>query len=292
MSAMAFISPRSWVGNKDRERFCHERTRQNNSRDPHTTLLRRYSTMMETKTTFKRVEKADCGAMAACCSFPSSSYASYSDRWLRATTRGDAYACRSVLNVTTSPESTGTSGPSTKASSQPCSSPEDTSDGRLGFEHDDSEEEYPRGISSRDIPDRTDIDCFLPSLSRVLDHLIVLGEEREKSMANSNNNNKPVRSRFHSVTVPSISISDYLLRLSKFFHCSGECFVIALVYLDRAVKESSYSEDTDVDVTVAGHEHTTIFNITRLNVHRLFLTALTLAAKYYDDCYYANKDTL
>lgn len=56
---------------------------------------------------------------------------------------------------------TGTSGPSTKASSQPCSSPEDTSDGRLGFEHDDSEEEYPRGISSRDIPDRTDIDCFV-----------------------------------------------------------------------------------------------------------------------------------
>lgn len=26
-----------------------------------------------------------------------------------------------------------------------------------------------------------------------------------------------------------------------------------------------------------------------MDVFRLFLTALTLAAKYYDDCYYANK---
>ncbi|KAF4719359.1 mitochondrial peripheral inner membrane protein, partial [Perkinsus olseni] len=182
------------------------------------------------------------------------------------------------------------SGPSTKASTQPWPSPS------TGISSDDSASsqtegccprsshdatEYADGLLPREVPDRTDIDCFLPSLSKVLDHLIVLGEEREKTMRR-----KPARSRFHSVTVPNITVSDYLLRLSKFFHCSGECFVIALVYLDRAVKESSYSASL---ADAEEEKESSPFNITRLNVHRLLLTALTLAAKYYDDCYYANK---
>ncbi|EER15302.1 conserved hypothetical protein [Perkinsus marinus ATCC 50983] len=99
---------------------------------------------------------------------------------------------------------------------------------------------------------------------------------------------KLIRSRFHSVVIPNISVADYLIRLSKFFHCSGECFVIALVYLDRAVKEAASVAACDV-AAPSIEDQSSIFNITRLNVHRLLLTALTLAAKYYDDCYYANK---
>ncbi|KAF4655900.1 mitochondrial peripheral inner membrane protein, partial [Perkinsus chesapeaki] len=156
-----------------------------------------------------------------------------------------------------------------------------------------------------DTLDRTDLAYFLPALTKVLDHLIYIGEEKERSMLP---NSMPLRSRYHSVTVPNISVSDYLSRLARFFNCSGECFVIALIYLDRAVKESTRTtiDDYDDNLTNAGScwEETTgaaaaqsqkqqptnqSFNITRLNIHRLLLTALTLAAKYYDDCYYANK---
>ncbi|KAF4703512.1 mitochondrial peripheral inner membrane protein, partial [Perkinsus olseni] len=213
------------------------------------------------------------GAMAACCSIPSSSYASHSDRRIRASTTAKAYVSRAVISVTTSPESPHASGPSTKASTQPWPSPS------TGISSDDSVSsqtegccprssssshdatDYVEGPLPRDVLDRTDIDCFLPSLSKVLDHLIVLGEEREKSMRRT-----PARSRFHSVTVPNIAVSDYLLRLSKFFHCSGECFVIALVYLDRAVKESSYSGSGGL-VETEEEKESSPFNITRLNVH-------------------------
>ncbi|KAF4719738.1 mitochondrial peripheral inner membrane protein, partial [Perkinsus olseni] len=73
----------------------------------------------------------------------------------------------------------------------------------------------------------------------------------------------------------SISVWNYLQRLSKFFHCSSECFVLALVYLDRAVKATAAT--------------TVPLYVTSYNVHRLFLTSLVLAVKFNDDFYYSNR---
>ena len=39
-----------------------------------------------------------------------------------------------------------------------------------------------------------------------------------------------VTSKFHGLRAPTIAISDYLLRISKFSGCSDECFVLALMY--------------------------------------------------------------
>lgn len=52
--------------------------------------------------------------------------------------------------------------------------------------------------------------------------------------------------------------------------CSEECFLVALIYIDK-LNMMHY------DVTVD-----------QRSVHRLFLTALVLAAKFYDDRYYKN----
>jgi len=41
---------------------------------------------------------------------------------------------------------------------------------------------------------------------------------------------------FYSSRAPDVSIEDYVLRLWKYFQCSEECFVVALVYLDRVKK--------------------------------------------------------
>ncbi|EER02307.1 conserved hypothetical protein [Perkinsus marinus ATCC 50983] len=77
--------------------------------------------------------------------------------------------------------------------------------------------------------------------------------------------------RFYSLRPPSISIHAYLKRLEKHFMCSRECYLIALIYLDRISK--NYSE----------------FRITRRSVHKFFLAALVIAVKYFDDLYYDNK---
>jgi len=76
--------------------------------------------------------------------------------------------------------------------------------------------------------------------------------------------------RFHSSAPPPISIQDYIKRLRKYFACSDECFVLALVYIDKVGKSNDCM--TVVDVTV----------------HRLLIIAVMLAAKFHDDKYYEN----
>lgn len=40
-------------------------------------------------------------------------------------------------------------------------------------------------------------------------------------------------SNFHAIKPPAITILQYLIRIAKYTHCSEQCFVIALIYLDR-----------------------------------------------------------
>ncbi len=62
----------------------------------------------------------------------------------------------------------------------------------------------------------------------------------------------------------------YLERILKYAACSTECFVLALIYIDRIIQN---------------HPR---FLITSLNVHRLLITAVMLAAKFCEDTYYNN----
>lgn len=75
---------------------------------------------------------------------------------------------------------------------------------------------------------------------------------------------------FHSVQMPNISIYDYMSRIFTFFNCSGSCYVAALVYLDRVNKRQA-------EVTVS-----------KLSSHRLLVTSVMVAAKFYDDTFYSN----
>lgn len=76
-------------------------------------------------------------------------------------------------------------------------------------------------------------------------------------------------SLFQSSVVPDISIHSYLERIALYSKCSEACFVIALVYIDRLIEAQEIS-------------------VTLYNVHRLFITAILLATKLYDDEYYNN----
>jgi hypothetical protein len=58
-------------------------------------------------------------------------------------------------------------------------------------------------------------------------------------------------------------------RVLKYASCSNECFILALIYIDRLIQRNN-------------------FLLTELNVHRVVITAVLLAAKFFDDAYYNN----
>lgn len=75
--------------------------------------------------------------------------------------------------------------------------------------------------------------------------------------------------KFHALKAPGISILQYLERIHKYSSCSTECFILALIYIDRLIQRAN-------------------FILTELNVHRVVITSVLLAAKFFDDAYYNN----
>ncbi|KAF8817894.1 cyclin2 related protein [Cardiosporidium cionae] len=110
---------------------------------------------------------------------------------------------------------------------------------------------------------------FIPSLATVLTHLVSLSPVDADASTVSPGFTGEI-TRFHGIIPPSISVRDYLKRIAKYFRCSNECFVLSLVYIDRIVKL---------------HDE---FAVSILNIHRLLVTSVMLAAKFFDDLYYSN----
>eukprot|EP01012_Entosiphon_sulcatum_P028994 TRINITY_DN35210_c0_g1_i1.p1 TRINITY_DN35210_c0_g1~~TRINITY_DN35210_c0_g1_i1.p1 ORF type:complete len:186 (-),score=29.57 TRINITY_DN35210_c0_g1_i1:83-640(-) len=75
---------------------------------------------------------------------------------------------------------------------------------------------------------------------------------------------------FTAARVPPVGIGEYVQRIAKYAYCSPECFVFALVYLDRLIAQNANC------------------TLTPYNVHRLLITSVLLAAKARDDTYYSN----
>nr|GEW63000.1 cullin-1 [Tanacetum cinerariifolium] len=75
---------------------------------------------------------------------------------------------------------------------------------------------------------------------------------------------------FHGVRPPAITIPKYLDRIYKYTNCSPACFVVGYVYIDRLV-----------------HRHPGSL-VVSLNVHRLLVTSIMVAAKVLDDVHYNN----
>ncbi|XP_038899829.1 cyclin-P3-1 [Benincasa hispida] len=80
---------------------------------------------------------------------------------------------------------------------------------------------------------------------------------------------KEARTMFHGLRAPTLSIQCYIDRIFKYFGCSPSCFVIANIYVDRFLK-------------------CTEIQLTSLNVHRLLITSIMLAAKFIDDSFFNN----
>merc|ERR1712194_425067 len=81
----------------------------------------------------------------------------------------------------------------------------------------------------------------------------------------------PYAREFHVPTQANYSIQEYFKRLNRYFHCSKESFLLAFIYIDRAITQNRNS-----------------LGLCYANVHRLSLAAITIACKYWDDIYYSN----
>lgn len=90
-----------------------------------------------------------------------------------------------------------------------------------------------------------------------------------KRVSESNDMNQQLvqqkNSVFQGLTRPTISIQSYLERIFKYANCSPSCFIVAYVYLDRFTQRQPS------------------LPINSLNVHRLLITSVMVAAKFMDD---------
>ncbi|KAK8811967.1 hypothetical protein WA538_003237, partial [Blastocystis sp. DL] len=74
---------------------------------------------------------------------------------------------------------------------------------------------------------------------------------------------------FTAMTIPRISLDSYYERILKYSNCSVECLVHSLIYIDRLIQGGEVS-------------------VNSLSIHRIILTSVTLAIKYFDDVFYLN----
>ncbi|KAL0391013.1 UNVERIFIED_CONTAM: Cyclin-P3-1 [Sesamum calycinum] len=80
---------------------------------------------------------------------------------------------------------------------------------------------------------------------------------------------KDVVTIFHGLRAPSLSIQQYIDRIFKYSCCSPSCFVIAHIYVDRFIQRTNMC-------------------LTSLNIHRLLITSVMVAAKFMDDAFFNN----
>jgi len=101
-------------------------------------------------------------------------------------------------------------------------------------------------------------------LAAVLERLVKSNE------SNPNGNKKTEVTKYHALKAPGITIQQYLYRIHKYTLVSTESFVLALIYIDRLIQRNN-------------------FVLSELNVHRVVITAVLIAAKFFDDHYYNNQ---
>lgn len=106
-------------------------------------------------------------------------------------------------------------------------------------------------------------EAIVQVLAAVLERLVSANSHLSSSSTHQE------QTHFHAQRAPAIGMLQYLERIHKYASCSKECFIIALIYIDRLIQRNN-------------------FLLTTLNVHRVVITSILLAAKFFDDAYYNN----
>ncbi|KAJ0014428.1 hypothetical protein Pint_19885 [Pistacia integerrima] len=103
----------------------------------------------------------------------------------------------------------------------------------------------------------------LPTLYRIVSSVLERAIQKNENLLKASNK-KDVVTIFHGSRVPSLSVRQYMERIFKYSNCTPSCFVIAYIYIDQFLQKlNAY--------------------LTSLNVHRLLITSIMVAAKFFDD---------
>ncbi|CAH8392403.1 unnamed protein product [Eruca vesicaria subsp. sativa] len=129
-------------------------------------------------------------------------------------------------------------------------------------------------IENYDEPSDSTLPRVITLLASLLGKMI---QKTEKSLHTRHNKEGEI-TMFHGSRAPSMNIHRYIERVYRYTRCSPACFVAAFAYILRYL-------EIPVDTSVARR-------LTSLNVHRLLITSLLVAAKFldrkcYNNAYYA-----
>jgi PHO85 cyclin-6/7 len=143
---------------------------------------------------------------------------------------------------------------------------------------------------------------------------LITTNDRLKLNSSSNLNGRPTSSSnrsetrllsFHARNIPSITITAYLNRILKYCPTDPEVFISVLVYFDRILRianshaepifGSYYSSYIPVPSPPLVHSPASspalddeTFTIDSFNVHRLVITTIAVATKFFSDQFYTN----
>lgn len=127
----------------------------------------------------------------------------------------------------------------------------------------------PSAFSDLSPPPSPSSPSVLSVLSSLLDRVVARNERRSPPPSQPTPCPKKL-AVFYGSRVPTVSVEQYLERIFKYAKCSPSCFVVAYAYIDRMIQQEPQ------------------LRITSLNVHRILITSILVAAKFLDDLYYDN----
>lgn len=111
---------------------------------------------------------------------------------------------------------------------------------------------------------------------------------------------------FHGRNIPAISLHAYLTRILKYCPVTNDVFLCLLVYFDRIAKRVNNNEgktkedeimmdkDEDIeDINMTKNNNNDInkpqvFVMDSYNIHRLIISGITVASKFFSDVFYKN----
>ncbi|CAL0310345.1 unnamed protein product [Lupinus luteus] len=136
--------------------------------------------------------------------------------------------------------------------------------GTLTLETEDVSSDIYRSLGFTELSKEVGVPRVLSLLSSLLERSVQNNETLLESK-----HIKEVVTMFHGLRAPTLSIRKYIDRIFKYSGCSPSCFVVGHIYIDRFI------------------QHTEV-KLTSLNVHRLLITSIMLAAKFMDDAFFNN----
>lgn len=102
-----------------------------------------------------------------------------------------------------------------------------------------------------------------PQILSLLSSLLERSVEKNERILETSET-KDFISIFHGLRAPSLTIQQYIDRIFKYSCCSSSCFVVAYIYMERFIEQTNSM-------------------LTSLNIHRLTITSVMVAAKFMDD---------